>query len=102
MPYHYFTTRHILTWLHALEGEGLAVNTLATREGIGRWILRHLKAAFRRVVGILRLPLQRAALGAGAFIKALARRCSGEAVVAVFRDWKEREPKHSVVGIYPR
>lgn len=101
MPYHYFTTGHILTWLHALEGEGVPVNTLATRDGIERWVLRQLKAAFRRVVRILRLPGRAEALDPPEFIRSLARK-TGQAVAGLFRGWKETEPKHSVVGIYPR
>jgi hypothetical protein len=101
VPYHYFTACRILTWLYALEAERVPLNTLAARDRIDRWTLRHLKACFCAAVRILRLPTQRAALGAAAFMRTLAQK-SGRTLVSVFRGWKELEPKHSVVGIYPR
>jgi len=49
----------------------------------------------------LRLPGHRGALSAAGLLVGLAP-LEPEAIVALFRRWKEREPKHSVVGLHSR
>jgi hypothetical protein len=101
LPYHYFTTAHILQWLHALIVEGVALSALALRKSVARSTLRHLKASFLDVVGKLRLPERPAALSPPAFLRALADMTT-DALADLFAGWKEMDPKHSVVGFFPR
>lgn len=91
----------VLGWLYALYVQKVALSTLSRREGVARGTLRHLRARFLRTVSILRLPHGEGATGAPTFLEALAQKGS-VAVAELFRVWKEREPKHCVVGIYAR
>lgn len=101
LPYHFYTGTHILQWLHALFVQRQALNALARTEQIARGTLRYLKRCFLGAVGILRLPGRAAALKHPHFMRRLAK-MGTRPVANLFRDWKELEPKHSVVGIYPR
>lgn len=101
LPYCSVRAGHVFSSLYALLVQKVAVNTLSRTEGMARGTLRHLKARFLRTVSVLRLPWREGALGAAAFLEVLAQKAS-PTVVALFRSWKEVEPKHSVVGIYVR
>lgn len=101
LPYCGDRTDTVLSWLHALCVEKVGVNTLSRAERVARGTLRHLKARFLRAVPVLRLPEHEGAMSSSAFLERL-RRKGAAAVVALFRCWKECEPKHSIVGIYAR
>ena len=101
LPYCGERTDAVLSWLHALCVEKVALNTLSRTERVARGTLRHLKARFLHTVPVLRLSEYEGALSAAAFLEGLARKAPAT-VVALFRTWKEREPKHSIVGIYAR
>lgn len=101
LPYHYHRTAVILRTLRALFIEGIAVSRWARLQRLCRTTVRHLKAGFEQVVGRLRLPGQEGALGPRAFLARLLR-FGVSRIARIFRGWKEEEPKHSVVGLYPR
>lgn len=101
LPYHGWRTTHILQLLHAMFVRGVPVNTLARLTGLGRGALRNLKARFLRALPKLRLPGHEGALSPAAFLMVLADMEPGF-VAELFRVWKEREPKLSIVGIYLR
>lgn len=101
LPYHGWRTAHILQLLHAMFVRGVAANRLIQATGLGRRSLRSLKARFLRALPKLRLPGHEGALSPAAFLLVLAD-MEPAAVAELFRGWKEREPKHSVVGIYLR
>jgi len=101
LPYCGERTGAVLLWLHALFVRNVALNTLARQQELARGTLRHLKARYLRTVSILRLPDREGVWGAAAFLEALAQKGSA-AVADLFREWKQREPKHCVVGIYAR
>ena len=101
LPYCSLRTALVLELLYALFVRRVGVNTLARASCLARGTLRCLKARFQRVVSVLRLPEYEGALSAAAFLEGLARKAPAT-VVALFRSWKEREPKHSIVGIYAR
>ena len=101
LPYCGERTGCVLWWFHALFVHKAALSTLSRSVCVPRGTLRHLKARFLRTVSVLRLPWGEGALGAAAFLEALARTGSAT-VVDLFRSWKEREPKHCIVGIYVR
>jgi len=101
LPYHGWRTTHILQMLYAMFVRGVAVNTLARLTGLGRGSLRSLNARFLHVLPKLRLPRHEGALSPAAFLLVLAD-MEPDAVAELFQSWKEREPKHSVVGIYLR
>jgi len=101
LPYHSWRTAWILAWLQALWIQGLGLSTLARRVGVARGTLRHVAARFHRTVPQLRLPGQEGALPPATFLEALA--LPGPLSVALlFRQWKEREPKHCLLGFYRR
>lgn len=79
----------------------VAVNTLARHMGLGRGALRNLKARFLRALPKLRLPGCEGVLSPAAFLLALAD-MKPHAVAELFRNWKEHQPKFSIVGIYRR
>jgi len=101
LPYCSERTGLVLGWLYALYARKVALNALSGTQGVARGTLRHLKGRFVRTVPLLRLPKCEGALGALTFLEGLARK-GPAGVVALFRNWKEREPKHSIVGIYAR
>lgn len=101
LPYCGERAGSVLTCLHALCVLNVSLNTLARTVGVARGTLRHLKARFLRTVSILRLPGCEGALGAAAFLEAVAQKRDA-VVVDLFRTWKECEPKHCVAGIYAR
>ncbi len=101
LPYCGERTGLVLGWLYALCVQRVALSTLSRTERVARGTLRHLKARFLRAVSVLRLPRREGVWGAAPFLEALAQK--GSAVIAeLFRVWKEREPKHCIVGIYVR
>ena len=101
LPYCGERTGRVLGWLYALCVQKAALSTLSHTVGVARGTLRHLEARFVPTARLLRLSEYGGALSAGAFLEGLVRK-GPAAVVALFRSWKEREPKHSIVGIYAR
>ena len=101
LPYHTWRTSDLLRRLYALCVERTACNTLARREGVGRATLQQLKRRFLLVVPRLRLPRCEVSLTPAAFLTALAALPLSD-LAALFRGWKELQPKLSLVGIYPR
>lgn len=73
----------------------------ARKLGVSRCGIRHLFARFLRTLPKLRLPGREGFLPPPAFLGALADRKPDE-ITSLFRGWKEREPKLSIVGIYAR
>ena len=81
--------------------EDIVVSAKARGLGVTRGAIRYLKARFLRTLPKLRLPRREGMLEASAFLTALSD--MGPDVAAdIFRDWKEREPKLSIVGVYAR
>ena len=101
LPYCGERTGFVLMCLHALFVQKEALSTLSRRASVARGTLRHLRARFLRVASVLRLPEREGAFDAAGFLEVLADTAAAT-VVFLFRGWKEREPKHSVVGIYAR
>lgn len=101
LPYCGIRTGAVLERLHALFVQKVALNALARRLHAARGTLRGLKARFLRVLPKLRLPRHEGALGPAAFLEVLAQ-MPPSAVANLFRDWKEREPKHSILGVHLR
>lgn len=101
LPYHFYRTPFILQTLQAIFLDGIPPARWASLRHLGRTTVRHLREEFEQVVGRLRLPGQEGALGPKAFLSRLFR-LGGNRIAEIFRDWKEREPKHSVVGLYAR
>lgn len=101
LPYCRSQTGFVIQWLRALLIEGVAANTLARKAGVTRRLLRGLKARCLRTLPKLRLPWHEGALEAARFLNMLAQ-AEAAAVVNLFRGWKEREPKLSIVGIHFR
>ena len=101
LPYCCVRTVSVLACLHALFVGRVGLDTLARQVGVGRGALRSMKARFLRALPKLRLPRREGALAPAAFLEVLAG--MGPAAVGdLFQPWKEREPKHSIVGIYLR
>lgn len=101
LPYCGIRTGAVLERLHALFVRSVALNTLARQVHGARGTLRGLKARFLRALPKLRLPRHEGALGPAAFLGVLAH-MPRSTVADLFRDWKEREPKHSILGVYLR
>lgn len=101
LPYCRSQTGFVIQWLRALLIEDVAANTLARNVGVTRGLLRCLKARCLRTLPKLRLPWHEGALDAERFLNMLMQ-AEAAAVVDLFRAWKEREPKFSIVGIYFR
>jgi hypothetical protein len=101
LPYCSWRTAWILVWLRALYLERLGLNTVARQVGMARGTLRALQARFQQTVPQLRLPRQPATLPPAAFLEGLAG-LGPAAVAGLFREWKEREPKHGLLGFYRR
>lgn len=101
LPYHYHRTAVILRTLGALFIEGIPLSRWARLRCLCRTTVRHLKDKLVETVGRLRLPGQEGALGPKPFLARLFR-FGADRVAQIFRDWKELEPKHSVVGLYAR
>jgi len=101
LPYCGEKTGFVLLCLHALFVRKEALSTLSRRASVARGTLRHLRARFLSVVSVLRLPDREGVLDAAGFLEVLADTATAT-VIDLFRSWKEREPKHSVVGIYAR
>jgi hypothetical protein len=101
LPYHYHRTAVMLRTLQALFIEEIPLARWAKLKHIARTTVRHLREEFEDSVGRLRLPGQVGALGPKAFLTRLLE-LGADGIARIFRDWKEREPKHSVVGLYAR
>ncbi len=101
LPYHYERTATILRHLWKVFVDQVPVSTRAREDGVSRTTLSRLAGSFAETVSSLRLPQQEGALGPAAFLKHLFR-FAADRIARVFRDWKELEPKHSVVGFYRR
>jgi transposase-like protein len=100
VPFQFHTVANILRWLYRLLVEQAALAQVSRAASVARTTLRNLRDRFVGVVPRLRLPGRPAALSPPEFLKALGR--EGNAVIDLFRNWKQLEPKHSVVGIYAR
>jgi len=101
LPYHYHRTAVMLRTLRALFVERIPLSRWARLRHYCRSTVRHLAERFKETVGRLRLPGEEGALGPKSFLERLFR-FGTDSVVRIFRDWKELEPKHSVVGLYAR
>ena len=101
LPYHYHRTAVILKTLGALFIDEIPLSQWASLEGLARTTVRHLSEEFQEVVQRLRLPDQEGALGPKAFLARLFQ-SGADRIAQIFRDWKEIEPKHSIVGLYAR
>ena len=101
MPYCSVSTGYVLQWLYALCVQGVGLSTLARHSGVARGTLRYLKARFLRTLPKLRLPRREGVCSPAALFSTLTL-VEPAAIADLFREWKEREPKHSIVGIYLR
>ena len=101
LPYCSVAVPVVLSSLRALFLENVPLSELARRISIPRGTLRHLKARYLCTRPLLRLPPHEGALGAAPFLALLTLQASAS-IDDLFRSWKEREPKHSIVGIYAR
>ena len=106
LPYCSLRTCLVLSSLRALflgeEGAlPVALSTLARRISVPRGTLRRLRARYLRAAPRLRLPSQEGALGKDALLRILLQ-IESQRLLDLFRSWKERAPKHSIVGIYAR
>ena len=101
LPYCSIRTGLVLEWLDALYTDDTRLSSLSRGVHVARGTLRSLSARFRRALPHLRLPRRPAALTAATFLQGLAK-LEPAAVVALFRAWKELEPKHALVGIHQR
>jgi hypothetical protein len=63
--------------------------------------MRRLKARAASILVRLRLPGHKGALRPAAFLARLIA-LGVEKITILFRKWKELEPKHSIVGFFPR
>jgi hypothetical protein len=105
LPYCSQRTALVLRVLHALFVEKVPLSRLADSSSLARGTLRGLRARFLRTVPLLRLPSREGPLPARIFLEVLLGTPSQDVatkLVGLFRAWKEREPKHSIVGIYAR
>ncbi|MBI2933277.1 MAG: hypothetical protein HYY16_16655 [Planctomycetes bacterium] len=87
--------------LRALFIDEIPLGRWARLRHLGRTTVRHLRAEFEEVVGRLRLSGQEGTLGPKPFLTRLFR-FGVIRIARIFRDWKEMEPKHSVVGLFAR
>ena len=102
LPYCGIRTGAVLDCFHAFfSKKKIAVSKMARKLKVTRAGVRYLKTRFLRVLPKLRLPGREGFLAAPAFLGALSE-MEGAEVAALFRDWKEREPKLSIVGVYAR
>ena len=101
LPYHYPRTAVILRTLGALYIEEIPLSRWARLRRLARTTVRRLRQRFEEAVGRLRLPGQEGALGPKAFLARLLN-LGTDRITRIFREWKELEPKHSIVGLYAR
>jgi len=101
LPYHNPATATILGWLTEIFVNGTGVATVARMSGVARSTVRGIRAGFEKAAAVLRLPGHEGAIDAAAFLKHLTA-LGPDGVAALFATWKELEPKHSIVGVYPR
>jgi hypothetical protein len=101
LPYQHERTATILRHLWAIFVKHEAVSTRARTEEVSRTTLSRHAELFGQTVAKLRLARQEGALGPAKFLSRLLR-IGVERIAELFRAWKELEPKHSIVGIYPR
>jgi hypothetical protein len=101
LPYHQPSTATILGWLMEIFLKGSGAATVARTTGAARSTVRRIRKKFEEAVKILRLPGHEGALAPAAFLEELGA-LGPDGVAALFATWKELEPKHSVVGVYPR
>ena len=101
LPYHDARTCVLLEHAHALFVEESGSSTRARLTATARTTVRRLKASVAAVVARLRLPGHEGSLAPKAFFTQLLA-LGADAIVSLFRAWKEIEPKHSIVGFFPR
>lgn len=101
LPYHNPATATILGWLTDIFVNGTGVATVARMSGAARGTVRGIRARFEKTVRKLRLPGHEGVLEPAAFLNQLAA-LGPDGVADLFAEWKELEPKLSIVGVYPR
>jgi len=101
LPYQGDSTEAILEHIREVVVEDRPATTYARRSGRARTTIRRLKARVAAIVLQLRLPGQEGALEPRPFFERLLA-LGEDTIAAIFRAWKELEPKHSIVGFYPR
>lgn len=101
LPYQYLRAAEILRRLWKLFVDGVAASTYARVEQVARTSLRRLAWRFSKTVSRLRLPGHEGALEPAAFLRRLLS-LGADGVAEIFREWKELEPKHTILGFYQR
>lgn len=101
LPYHYLTAAVILAHLYAMFVKEQPTSTWAWLTESARTTMRRLKSRAASILMRLRLPGHEGALAPKAFLERLLA-LGVDRIVTIFRAWKELEPKHSIVGFYPR
>ena len=101
LPYHHAHAAGMLADLQALFVAEQPTSRWARRNDAARTTLRRLKARAAAMLLRLRLPGQEGALAPAAFLERLIA-FGADRIAAIFRAWKELEPKHSIVGCYAR
>lgn len=101
LPYRFRTAAWTLKTLEAVIVQEMPVSRWARLKEVARTTVRRIKADFERTIRLLRLPGHEGRLSPIDFLQALAQR-SVHASQELFVDWKEQEPKHSILGVYAR
>jgi hypothetical protein len=101
LPHHYARTATILYHLWKLFVEGVRATLLAHLRHVARTTVRRIRDRAASILKRLRLPGKEGALTPGDFLTRLLA-LGAEVIAQIFRDWKELQPKHSVVGFYRR
>jgi hypothetical protein len=101
LPYHYHRASVQLRALGDLFVDGVPLSRCARLRRLARSTVQVLRARFAETVGVLRLPGQEGGLEPKPFLSRLFR-FGANRIAEIFRDWKEMEPKHSIVGCYTR
>jgi len=101
LPYHHARAATILKHLWTLFVEGVRATVLAHLRHVARTTVRRLRDRAASILMRLRLPCQEGALTPADFLTRLLA-LGADAIAEIFRDWKELQPKHSVVGFHRR
>lgn len=100
-PYHHPTSADILNWLEHLLIHEHGETATAQFFSVARITIKRVGIKFGKAVKILRLPGHDGVLAPAAFLRRLAT-LGADSVINLFAKWKQLEPKHSLVGMYPR
>lgn len=101
LPYQGRTTATLLGWLDHMVVQEHGTASAARFFSAPRTTLRRIRSKFKTAVKVLRLPGQHGVLAPRTFLQRIAG-LGLDAIVHLFAEWKQREPKHSLVGMYPR